>query len=143
MNRQDMLSFRLRCWIYWIHWGFPGGSDSKDSTCNVGKSCSILGSGRSPGEGMETRSSILAWRIPCIEEPGRLQSMRSQIVRHSWVTNTLLGNLVAIVGFYNKAKDKGKAKESRVQEKQQNFKNTGNVAKYRPSWSWCVNLSYI
>ena len=27
-------------------------------------------------------SSILAWRIPWIEEPGRLQSMGSQRVRH-------------------------------------------------------------
>ena len=28
-------------------------------------------------EGMETHSSILAWRIPWTEEPGRLQSMGS------------------------------------------------------------------
>ena len=27
---------------------------------------------------MAIHSSILAWRIPWIEEPGRLQSMRSQ-----------------------------------------------------------------
>ena len=27
---------------------------------------------------MATHSSILAWRIPCTEEPGGLQSMRSQ-----------------------------------------------------------------
>ena len=31
---------------------------------------------------METHSSILAWKIPWTEEPGRLQSMRSQRVRH-------------------------------------------------------------
>ena len=29
-------------------------------------------------KGMATHSSILAWRIPWIEEPGRLQSMRPQ-----------------------------------------------------------------
>ena len=29
-------------------------------------------------KGMATHSSILAWRIPWIEEPGGLQSMRSQ-----------------------------------------------------------------
>ena len=34
-----------------------------------------------------THSSILAWRIPWTEEPGRLQSMGLQRVRHSWVTN--------------------------------------------------------
>ena len=30
-------------------------------------------------KGMATHSSVLAWRIPWTEEPGRLQSMRSQI----------------------------------------------------------------
>ena len=30
------------------------------------------GSGRSPGTGTATHSSTLAWRIPCVEEPGRL-----------------------------------------------------------------------
>ena len=31
---------------------------------------------------MATHSSILAWRIPWTEEPGGLQTMRSQRVRH-------------------------------------------------------------
>ena len=30
-------------------------------------------------KGMATHSSILAWRIPGTEEPGRLQSMGSQL----------------------------------------------------------------
>ena len=34
-------------------------------------------------EGITTHSSILAWRIPCSEEPGRLQSMGCQRVRHN------------------------------------------------------------
>ena len=34
-------------------------------------------------EGMATHSSILAWRIPWTEEPGGLQSMRSQSVKHT------------------------------------------------------------
>ena len=33
-------------------------------------------------ESMATHSSILAWRIPRIEEPGGLQSIGSQRVRH-------------------------------------------------------------
>ena len=33
-------------------------------------------------KGMATRSSILAWRIPRTEEPGRLLSIRSQRVGH-------------------------------------------------------------
>ena len=35
---------------------------------------------------MKTYSSILAWEIPWTEEPGQLQSMRSQRIRHDWVT---------------------------------------------------------
>ena len=31
---------------------------------------------------MATHSSVLAWKIPWLEEPGRLQSMGSQRVRH-------------------------------------------------------------
>ena len=37
---------------------------------------------------MTTHSSNLAWRIPWAEEPGRLQSMGLQIVRHDWATIT-------------------------------------------------------
>ena len=35
---------------------------------------------------MATHSSILAWRISWAEEPGRLQFMGSQRVRHDWVS---------------------------------------------------------
>ena len=45
---------------------------------------SIPGSGRSPGGGMATHSSILAWAIPWTEEPGR-QAMVHRVakrVRH-------------------------------------------------------------
>ena len=35
---------------------------------------------------MATHSSILAWRIPWTEEPGRLQSIGLQRVRHELVT---------------------------------------------------------
>ena len=36
---------------------------------------------------MVTHSSILAWKIPWLEGPGRLQSMGSQRVRHNLVLN--------------------------------------------------------
>ena len=45
-------------------------------------------SGRYPGEGNVTHSSILAWRIPWTEEPGGLQSMGSQRVGHDQATST-------------------------------------------------------
>ena len=38
---------------------------------------------------MANHSSILAWRIPWAEVPGRLQSMGSQRVKDDWATNTL------------------------------------------------------
>ena len=38
-------------------------------------------------KGLVTHSSILAWRIPRTEEPGRLQSMESHRIGHNWVTN--------------------------------------------------------
>ena len=58
--------------------GFPGGSVVKNPPASAGNVGSIHGSGRSPGEGTATHSSILAWELPWTEEPGRLQSMGSQ-----------------------------------------------------------------
>ena len=40
------------------------------------------GLGRFLEEGMATLSSILIWRVPWTEEPGSLQSIGSQGVRH-------------------------------------------------------------
>ena len=37
-------------------------------------------------KGMATHATIIAWRIPWIEEPGRLQSMELQRVGHDWAT---------------------------------------------------------
>ena len=58
--------------------GFPGGSDSKESACNV----EALGWEDPLEKGMVTHSSILAWKIPWTEEPGGLQSMGSLRVGH-------------------------------------------------------------
>ena len=52
--------------------GFPGFSDSKESTYNAGDLGSIPGSGRPLEKGMATHSSILVWRIPWMEELARL-----------------------------------------------------------------------
>ena len=61
---------------------FPGGPEGKESACNAGDPGSIPRLGRSPGEGMTTHSSILAWTIPWTQEPGRLQSMGKQRAVH-------------------------------------------------------------
>ena len=54
--------------------GFPGGSDSKESTCSAEDLGLIPGWEDPLKEGMATHSSILAWRISWTEEPGQLQS---------------------------------------------------------------------
>ena len=52
--------------------GFSGGSDNKESACNAGDLRLSLGREDPLEKGMATHS-ILAWRIPWTEEPGRLQ----------------------------------------------------------------------
>ena len=47
-NNNLFLSNYLLC----LHWGFPGSSAGKESTCNAGDPSWIPGSGRSPGEGI-------------------------------------------------------------------------------------------
>ena len=44
---------------------------------------------------MATHSSILAWEIPWMEEPGELQSMGSQRVEHDSMTNTFMMGIQA------------------------------------------------
>ena len=62
--------------------GFPGGSDGKESACNVGDLGSILGWEDSLEKGMATHSSVLAWRISWTEESDVLQSLGSQRIKH-------------------------------------------------------------
>ena len=42
---------------------------------------------------MAPHSSVLAWKIPWMEEPGRLQSMGSRRVWHDWVTSRSLSHI--------------------------------------------------
>ena len=50
-------------------------------------------------KGMTPHSGTLAWRIPRTEEPGGLQSMGSQRVRHDWVTKHCTCFLVFTFSF--------------------------------------------
>ena len=50
------------------------------SASNAGDLGSIPGSGRSLEKEVATHSSILAWRIPWMEEPGGLKSTGSQML---------------------------------------------------------------
>ena len=63
--------------------GFPGGSNGKASACNAGETwVQSLGREDPLEKEMATHSSTLAWKITQTEEPGRLQSMGLQRVRH-------------------------------------------------------------
>jgi len=62
--------------------GFPDGPSGKELACQCRRQerhgFDSLGLEDALKEDMATHSSILAWRIPGAEEPGRLQSMGSQ-----------------------------------------------------------------
>ena len=59
-----------------------GGSDDKESVCNVGDLGLIPGWERSLEKGTAAHCRILTWRIPWTEESGRPHSMGLQRVRH-------------------------------------------------------------
>ena len=64
---------------------FPGGASGKDLPANAGElrdSGSIPGLGRSPGEGNGSPLQYSCLENPMTEEPGGLQSIGSQRVRH-------------------------------------------------------------
>ena len=63
-----------------------GGSGVKNLPARVGDASSILGWEEPLEKEMATHSSILVWEIPWTEEPGGLQSVGSQRVRHDLVT---------------------------------------------------------
>ena len=63
--------------------GFLGSSNGKESACSKGDPGSSLGQEDPLEKGLATHASILAWRTPRTEEPGRLQFMDSQSVRHN------------------------------------------------------------
>ena len=58
--------------------GFPGGSVVKNPSANARDQISAVGREDPLEEELATHSSILAWGIPWTEEPGGLQSTRSQ-----------------------------------------------------------------
>ena len=82
------LFYLLNKFPSWIYEHFPGASNSKESTCNAGDQVSSLSQEDPLEEETATHSSILAWRIPWTEKPGRLPSMGLQRVGHDWMTDT-------------------------------------------------------
>ena len=69
------------------HQGFPGGSAVKNQPAMQEPQemwVWSLGGEDALEEGIATHSSILVWRMPWTEEPGGLQSIAAQRVRHDW-----------------------------------------------------------
>ena len=66
--------------------GLPRWLSGKESSCSAADSGSIPGSGHPLEKGITTHSSVFAWRIPWTDEPGGLQFVESQRVRHNWAT---------------------------------------------------------
>ena len=94
----DMIKLRVQKWIFtfMVNWfliriprqlGFPGGTSGKEPVASAGDIrdwIALLGGEDPLEESMATHSSITAWRIPRIEEPGGLQPMGSGRVTHNW-----------------------------------------------------------
>ena len=65
--------------------GLPWQHISKGSAWNAGDTGWSLDLGDSLEKEMATHASTLAWKVPWMEEPGRLQSMGLQRVGHDWL----------------------------------------------------------
>ena len=89
-------SFRIVIRYFYRILGLPWWLSGKESACSAGNTGLIPGSGRSPGEGMATPSSLLACKVPWTEEPGGLQSMGSQRVGHDCMSKLQVwkGNVI-------------------------------------------------
>ena len=89
-------------WDEWLRWGVPASPCSGFSCCFLvaqmvkrlptmrGTQVWSLGWEDPLEKAMATHSSTLAWKIPWMEEPGRLQSMGLQRVGHDWATSLYL-----------------------------------------------------
>ena len=80
--------------------GFPGSSAVKNLPAVQETWVRSLSREDPLEEGMATHSSMLAWRIPWTEEPGRLQSMGLQRVGHDWSDLACRHALQLTAGIY-------------------------------------------
>ena len=79
MNKQSVIYSYNRILLS-IEKGFPGGSDGKESACNVGDLDSIPGLGRSPGEGHGNPLQYF-----CLENPMEREAWWATV---HWVTKS-------------------------------------------------------
>ena len=72
-----------QCILAYLSFRLPRWFSGKESACQTGHIDSVPGSGKSPGGGNGKPVQYSCWEIPRTEEPGGLQSMGSQGVRHN------------------------------------------------------------
>ena len=72
--------------VYLIAVGVPGGAVVKNLPAKQETQVWSLSGEDPPEKEMTIHSRILAWKIPCTEEPGGLQSMELQRVEHNLMT---------------------------------------------------------
>ena len=80
--RRNALTMVIFDELFLLYQGFPGGSDGKASAHNRETRVRLLGREDPLEKEMAAHSSILVWKIPWTEEPGRLRSTGSQRVGH-------------------------------------------------------------
>ena len=102
--KQYWFNYNLKniSYISCITLGFPSSSNSKYPPAMQETRVRSLGRENTMEKETANHSSILAWKIPWTEEPGGLQSMRSQRVWHYWVTNTHI-MFLALICFINES----------------------------------------
>ena len=76
--------------LWYYNEGLPWGLDHKESVCQSKRHGFDPWVRKIWRKGMATHSTILAWKIPCAEGPGWLQSVGSESVRHYSATNQQL-----------------------------------------------------
>ena len=80
--------------------GFPGGTVVKNPPANAGDTRDVASI---PGFVRSTHSHILAWKIPCTEEPGRLSpwSCKESDKTERWSTHRPLLSIPCYVSHFN------------------------------------------
>ena len=97
---QPLCEISLNCMQFPV-WVVPRGSVVKNLPAMQEMQVWSLGQEDLLEEEMGTHSSTLAWRIPWTKEPGRLQSMESQIVGHDWSDSThTVSNIISCFQFF-------------------------------------------
>ena len=96
--------------LFLEYWGFPGGASHKNLPANIRdvrdalNLCvcvwSSLGWEDPLEEGMASRSTVLAWRIPWTEEPGRVRVLALAIQVAAVPTQVSVGPYLMLQGLF-------------------------------------------